>query len=103
MTIAATITSLTIAPRKVGEILLADISYTISGTGAALLNPVKIFIVAKDNMGNKKELKGLTLWQDSYSGEDTLNMWQMPNATITVEVRIYWHSEVVGWDWTWWK
>ena len=101
--IGAAITKLEVPAKKAGQTLVMDIAYTITGTGATLANPVKIFIVAKDDVGNKKELKGLTLWRDSYSGTDSLNLWPMPSRIIKLEVRIYWHPEIKGWDWAWWK
>lgn len=100
--ISGKITSFSIKPVKAGEYLDLIIAYNASNPGGSFINPWKIFIVAKDSLGNKEMVKDADVRSDSFSDSGTWRLWKMPASTITLEVRLYGHDEIVPWDWRWW-
>jgi len=102
--ITGSISSLTVDPRQPGEYIDIKIAYSASNPkGGSFLDPWKIFIVAKDNAGNKKMVKDANVTNPTFQDSGTWRLWQMPNTPISLEVRLYAHQEVVPWNWDWWK
>jgi len=103
--ITGSISSLTVDPRQPGEYIDIKISFSASNPkGGSLLDPWKIFIVAKDTAGNKEMVKDANVTNPTYSQTNgSFRLWQMPSTPISLEVRLYAHQEVVGWDWAWWQ
>lgn len=105
--ITGSISSITIAPRQPGEYIDMVISYSASNPkGGSTLDPWRLFIISKDNLGNKDvhtvgALDRIT--DPSIDATETLKLWQMPNEPISLEVRLYAHQELKSWNWDWWK
>lgn len=97
------ISSLTADPRQPGEYIDIKISWSASNPkGGSMLDPWKIFIIAKDSTGNKEVVKTARVTNPSIQDTDTLRLWQMPDTPIALEVRLYAHQKMVDWDWSWW-
>lgn len=101
--IYGSIKSLIVPPRQPGEYIDIEISYEATNPkGASVLDPWKIFLVAKDDAGNKEMVKDADVVTGTFSETDSLRLWKMPNVPINLEVRLYAHQEIVPWDWSWW-
>lgn len=100
--ISGKITSFKIPQVKAGEYLDVTLEYNAFNPNGSFFNPWKIFVVAKDSIGNKEMVKDADVRSDKFTDSGTWRLWKMPNSTITVEVRLFGHDEIVPWDWRWW-
>lgn len=87
-----------------GKGIAIAVWYKGDNTAGSFINPWKVFIVCKDNLGNKALAKDVVIRSAGFSDSFTQRLWTMPNRTITLEVRLYAHEDSLkGWDWSWWK
>lgn len=100
--ITGTITYLDVPEVKAGAYIDINITYNAYNPNGSFWNWWKIFVVAKDSLGNKEEVKAATVTSDRFSDSGSWRLWKMPGQPITLEIRLYGHDEVLPWDWSWW-
>lgn len=100
--ITGTITSLVVPQVRATAYIDINISYNAYNPNGSFWNWWKIFIVAKDSLGNKEEVKAATVSSDRFSDSGSWRLWKMPSQPIQLEIRLYGHDEVLPWDWSWW-
>ena len=101
--ISGKITSFTVEQVKPGEYINIKMAYDATNPNGSFWNPWKIFVVAKDSAGNRELVKDADVKSDKFTDSGTWRLWKMPAQTITLEVRLYGHDEIVPWDWRWWS
>lgn len=96
------ITSINIDEVKAGAYLDLDISYRVEDSGASWTDPIKVFLVARDSLGNAELVKDADVRSDPFTDSGSWRLWKMPNQAIALEVRLFGHDEIVPWNWSWW-
>lgn len=97
------ITSLTVPQVKAGAYIDITIAYNAYNPNGSFWNPWKIFLVAKDSLGNKELVKDATIYSNKFSDSGTWRLWKMPSQNISLVIRLFGHDEVKSWDWAWWS
>ena len=86
-----------------GKGIAIGVWYRGDNTAGSLINPWKVFVACRDNLGNKKMAKDVVIRSATFSDSFSERLWTMPNKTITLEVRLYAHEDSnIAWDWAWW-
>lgn len=96
------IISLSVPQVKAGEYIDITMAYNGYNPNGSFWNPWKIFVVAKDSLGNRELVKDVDVRDDEFSDSGTWRLWKMPSSAMTLEIRLYGHDELVPWDWGWW-
>lgn len=101
--ITGEITKLIVKPAKPGEYIDIELAYAAYNPEGSFFDWWKIFIIAKDSLGNKEMVKDADVKSDNFNDSGEWRLWKMPSKEITLEVRLYGHNELEPWDWSWWK
>ena len=104
MAITGNIITVEVPRVPAGQPIKVTTECTAHNPDGSFINAWALFIVAKDNAGHRQMLKHYTIHSSiANCPSDTWVLWNMPNTTITLEVRLYGHDETLDWDWNWWK
>ena len=101
-TLDGAINSLVVPQVKAGAYIDITLNYWASNTEGSLLHAWKIFVVAKDNLGNKELVKDADVRAATFTDSGNWRLWQMPGQAIRLEVRLYALDAIEPWDWSWW-
>ena len=102
--ITGDIYKLEIRQKTPGKPIVIAVWYSGNNTLGSLLNPWRVYVACKDNLGNKLMAKDAVIRSASLDDSFDRTLWVMPNRTITLEVRLYAHEDTSKvWSWTWLK
>lgn len=101
--ITGKITSLTVPQVKADAYIDIIITYNATNPNGSWTNWWKIFLVARDSLGNQELVKDADVKAGSFSDSGSWRLWKMPSKAITLWIKLYGHDEIVPWNWAWWS